>query len=95
MARYLELLGNEENFGLYTLRVFDLSQFLKLDAAAARALNLFPAPGAHKAMSVAGLLDQCRTLQGRRLLHQWVKQPLLDRGAIEDRLSLVDAFFHG
>ena len=33
-------------------------------------------------MSLFGLLNQCRTAQGGRLLAQWLKQPLLDVDAI-------------
>jgi len=38
---------------------------MKLDAAAVRALNLLPSPldGGNKTMSVAGLLNKCRTAQ--------------------------------
>lgn len=37
---YLGLMGNSENFGAYTLQSHDLSQYMKLDASALKALNL-------------------------------------------------------
>lgn len=54
----------------------------RLDAAAARALNLDPLPGDSRTTHLTGLLNKCRTVQGQRLLAQWVKQPLLDKRKI-------------
>jgi DNA mismatch repair protein MSH2 len=97
LVGYLELLDNEENFGNYTMQRFDGSQYMRLDTAATQALNLFPGPmdGGNKSMSIFGVLDQCKTAQGKRLLSQWIKQPLLDKARIEERLNLVEVFFEG
>jgi len=63
---------------------------MRLDAAAQVALNMFPTPqDTEKTMSLAGLLNRTRTAMGGRRLLQWLRLPLLDRSAINDRLDVV------
>lgn len=95
LISYLALLTDEHNFGQYTIRTHDLSQYLRLDNSALRALNLFPEPGqtgSSKNTSLFGLLNRCRTGQGQRLLGQWLKQPLVNVHAIKERQDLVELF---
>ncbi len=93
LIKYLGVLSDPSNFGQYQLYQHDLSQYMKLDASALKALNLMPGPrDGSKNMSLYGLLDHCRTPVGKRLLAQWLKQPLMSLGEIERRQQLVEAF---
>ncbi|KAH8668718.1 muts domain V-domain-containing protein [Xylariales sp. PMI_506] len=93
LIKYLGVLQDSTNFGQYQLYQHDLSHFMKLDAAALKALNLMPgARDGAKTMSLFGLLNHCRTPVGSRLLSQWLKQPLMSKDEIEKRLQLVEAF---
>ncbi|KAG7293738.1 MutS-like protein [Staphylotrichum longicolle] len=93
LIKYLGVLHDPSNFGQYQLYQHDLAQFMKLDAAALKALNLMPgARDGAKTMSLFGLLNHCKTPIGSRLLAQWLKQPLMDKDEIEKRQQLVEAF---
>lgn len=86
-------MSDESNFGQYRLYQHDLSQYMKLDASAVRALNLMPGPrDGSKNMSLYGLLNKCKTSMGTRLLGQWLKQPLMSVEEIQKRHSLVESF---
>lgn len=93
LIKYLGVMSDPSNFGQYQLYQHDLSQYMKLDASALKALNLMPGPkdGA-KNMSLYGLLNHCKTPVGSRLLAQWLKQPLMNVEEIERRQQLVEAF---
>ena len=93
LIKYLGLMSAQDNFGQYQLYQHDLSQYMKLDAAALKALNLMPGPrDGSKTMSLYGLLNHCKTPVGSRLLAQWLKQPLMNVDEIEKRQQLVEAF---
>ncbi|KAI1807454.1 DNA mismatch repair protein msh-2 [Daldinia bambusicola] len=93
LIKYLAVLQDPSNFGQYQLYQHDLSHYMKLDAAALKALNLMPgARDGSKTMSLYGLLNHCKTPVGSRLLSQWLKQPLMNKDEIEKRQQLVEAF---
>lgn len=93
LIKYLGVLSDPSNFGQYQLYQHDLSQYMKLDASALKALNLMPGPrDGSKTMSLYGLLNHCKTPVGSRLLAQWLKQPLMSLEEIQRRQRLVEAF---
>ena len=53
------------------------------------ALNVFPCPAQPSQPSLMSILNQTRTPGGARLLHQRLKQPLVDPALISERLDLV------
>lgn len=86
---YLGLMADTANYSQYSLAQYDLSQYMRLDAAAVRALNIMPGPTDNRTMSLYGVLNHTKTAVGARMLSQWLKQPLLDLEEIHKRHSLV------
>ncbi|XP_031288188.1 DNA mismatch repair protein MSH2 isoform X1 [Pistacia vera] len=94
LLSYAELLADESNYGSYSIRKYNLESYMRLDSAAMRALNVMESKtDANKNFSLFGLLNRtCTAGMGKRLLHMWLKQPLLDVNEINARLDLVQAF---
>jgi DNA mismatch repair protein MSH2 len=99
LSNYMNLLGNDQALHSYNLTCHQLSQYVRLDETALRALDLFPRRTAEfnvkrsKAVvdSLFALLNRCRTVQGARLLGQWIRQPLRNQEMIEKRLDVIEA----
>ena len=95
LIRYFDLLADDSHHGRYKMRSFSLADFMRLDTAVVGALNLLPNPAEaqqHRASSVYGLLNHCKTAMGSRLLSAWIKQPLLDLAQISKRHDIVESF---
>ncbi|BEI87420.1 uncharacterized protein CcaverHIS019_0101380 [Cutaneotrichosporon cavernicola] len=94
LISYLGLMSDSPMHGQFRLHHHDLSQYMKLDASAVKALNLMPTPelGGNKNMSLYGLLNRCKTSQGQRLLGRWLKQPLVNLHSIQERQNIVEMF---
>ncbi|KAF9265861.1 DNA mismatch repair protein [Marasmius fiardii PR-910] len=96
LVTYLSLLSDPSNHGAFRIRTHDLSQYMRLDASALRALNLTEAPGnagtTTRNTTLLGLLNKCKTAQGARLLGTWLKQPLVNLHEIHKRQNLVEVF---
>lgn len=96
VIKYLEIGSDSSNFGQFEISTLNLSRFVHMDNAAVTALNIFPKRLSNninffKFDSVLGVLDRCKTPQGHRLMIQWLKQPLRDTAAINDRHDIVES----
>ncbi|KAH9609545.1 hypothetical protein KSS87_001346 [Heliosperma pusillum] len=94
LLSFADLLSDESNYGNYSVKPYSLHSFMRLDSAAMRALNVMESKtDANKNFSLFGLMNRtCTVGMGKRLLHMWLKQPLLDVNEINARLDLVQAF---
>jgi len=94
---YTELLSDDTNYGKYIIQPYSLDLYMRLDAAALRALNVTESKtDANKNFSLFGLMNRtCTQGMGKRLLNRWLKQPLVDVAEITSRLDMVQIFVEG
>lgn len=78
---------------LTRLRYYNLNEFMTLDASTRRNLELDETLLGERKGSLLGVLDQTVTPMGKRMIHQWVSQPLLSVEKIELRQGGVRYFF--
>jgi DNA mismatch repair protein MutS len=78
---------------LTSLRVYSLGEFMTLDSATRRNLELTETLHGETKGSLLGVLDLTIAPMGKRLMGQWVSQPLLDVNRIRARQDGVEFFF--
>jgi DNA mismatch repair protein MutS len=77
---------------LTSLRSYSLSEFMTLDASTRRNLELDETLRGERKGSLLGTLDFAISPMGKRLIHQWVSQPLLQVAKIVQRQDGVQYF---
>lgn len=75
------------------LRQYSTNEFMTLDSQTRRNLELTETLRGDVKGSLLGTLDYTVTPMGKRLLRQWVSQPLLDLNKIHTRQNGVEFFF--
>ncbi len=93
LLQYLKETQPEALKLLTSLRCYNLSEFMTLDAATRRNLELTETLRGERQGSLLGVLDRTVTPMGKRLMQQWVSQPLLDAKKINQRLDGVQFYF--
>src|SRR4030095_9580475 len=78
---------------LTTLRSYSINEFMTLDAATRRNLELDETLRGERKGSLLGTLDRTVTPMGKRMIHQWVSQPLLNVDRIVRRQNGVQYLF--
>ncbi|KAJ3362492.1 MutS-like protein [Allomyces arbusculus] len=87
---FLDLATDRHAAHQFSLTAHHVGGSMRLDQHAVAALNLV-GDGARKSTHLYGLLNKCVTAAGSRTLQSWIRQPLVDRAAIETRLGIVEA----
>src|SRR5437867_4184469 len=74
------------------LSYFEPADYLVLDAATIRNLELFESPTGNSRDTLFAVINRTRTGMGARLLRNWLVRPSIDSGEIEMRLDAVAEF---
>ena len=77
--------------GLIPPQLYRRQQFLALDPATRKNLELTRAQGQNPRATLLATLDQCATSMGSRTLARWILAPLVERDAIAVRQAAVAA----
>jgi DNA mismatch repair protein MutS len=93
MLQYLKDTRPDALTLLTSLRSYSINEFMTLDAATRRNLELDETLRGERKGSLLGTLDQAITPMGKRMIHQWVSQPLLNVEKIRKRQDGVQYFF--
>jgi len=73
------------------IRAYRTDQYLTIDGASLRNLEVFQSLGDSKGHSLFGIINQTITSMGARMLRTWMQQPLLQIDLIVERQDAVDA----
>jgi len=94
ILQYLRETQPESLTLLTSLRSYSINEFMTLDASTRRNLELDETLRGERKGSLLGTLDHTVTPMGKRMLHQWVSQPLLNADKIIRRQDGVQHFFN-
>lgn len=87
---YMEQTQKTNLVHINRLKPYSTKKFMLLDSAAQRNLELTSAMHADSRATLLNVLNFTQTPMGRRLIMQWIQQPLLDIAEINKRLDAVE-----
>jgi len=87
---YLKSLKNNDLRHIGKMRYYSINNFMQLDEVSRRNLELLKSIRYNNSFgSLISILDETETPMGARKLRDWLLNPLLDKGEIEQRLDAV------
>jgi len=86
---YAKLTQGQSIAHVRSLRVYSAENYVRMDAATRRNLEITLTLRGEPAPTLLSLLDTCASNMGSRLLNQWLHHPLRDRTALRLRLDAV------
>ncbi len=86
---YAKLTQGQSIAHVRSLRVYSADNFVRMDAATRRNLEITQTLRGETAPTLLSLLDTCASNMGSRLLNHWLNHPLRDRSILRARLDAV------
>jgi len=87
---YAKLTQGQSIAHIRSAQVYHADEFVRMDAATRRNLEITQTLRGEAAPTLLSLLDTCATNMGSRLLAHWLHHPLRDRAALGARLEAVE-----
>ncbi len=87
---YAKLTQGQAISHIRSLQVYSADQYVRMDAATRRNLEITQTLRGEPAPTLLSLLDTCATNMGSRLLSHWLHHPLRNRDVLRLRLNAVD-----
>ena len=87
---YAKLTQGQSISHVRNMQVYSADQYVRMDAATRRNLEITQTLRGEPAPTLLSLLDTCATNMGSRLLGHWLHHPLRERAILRDRLDAVD-----
>ena len=87
---YAKLTQGQSIAHIRSAQVYHADEFVRMDAATRRNLEITQTLRGEVAPTLLSLLDTCATNMGSRLLAHWLHHPLRDRAALGARLEAVE-----
>ncbi|HUW26001.1 MAG TPA: DNA mismatch repair protein MutS [Gallionella sp.] len=87
---YAKLTQGQGITHIRSAQVYHADEFVRMDAATRRNLEITQTLRGEPAPTLLSLLDTCATNMGSRLLAHWLHHPLRDRTVLRNRLNTVD-----
>ncbi|MDK4555019.1 DNA mismatch repair protein MutS [Kingella kingae] len=91
LLNYLKITQNQLPPHMDALTLETVNQFIALDAATRRNLEITATLSGKKSPTLFSVLDKCVTHMGSRLLAHWLHHPLRNRDYVQARLDAVAA----
>ena len=91
LLNYLKLTQNKLPPHMDALTLESETQFIALDAATRRNLEITATLSGKKSPTLFSILDECVTHMGSRLLAHWLHHPLRNRAHVQARLDAVNS----
>ncbi|MDD5301177.1 MAG: DNA mismatch repair protein MutS [Gallionella sp.] len=91
---YAKLTQGQAISHIRSVQVYSADQYVRMDAATRRNLEITQTLRGEPAPTLLSLLDTCATNMGSRLLAHWLHHPLRDRTVLGGRLDAVEQLMH-
>ena len=87
---YAKLTQGQSIAHVRAMQVYSADQYVRMDAATRRNLEITQTLRGEPAPTLLSLLDTCATNMGSRMLSHWLHHPLRNRAALKARLDAVN-----